>query len=92
MKTITELKVFKNGGSRAVRLPAGFLENQVLLFAEYDEASDSITITKRHPKPFDSLFALHEKYGPITDDEWVLERDNQPEPIRQSIQELIDAK
>jgi hypothetical protein len=35
---------------------------------------------------------LQEKLGPIGDDDWLPERSHEPEPIRKSIQEMIDAE
>lgn len=93
MKTVLEAKVFKNGGSSAIRLPASLNITGGVVYLEIDEETGNIEIKRRKPNPFDELFALHEKYGPVSDDEWPnFERSHEPAPIRKSIQELIDAE
>ena len=93
VKTVLEAKVFKNGGSSAIRLPASLNITGGVVYLEIDEDTGNIEIKRRKPNPFDELFALHEKYGPVSDDEWPnFERSHEPAPIRKSIQELIDAE
>ena len=93
MKTILEAKVFKNGGSSAIRLPASLNITSGVVYLEVDDETGDIEIKRLKPNPFDELFALHEKYGPIDDDEWPdFERSHVQAPVRASIQELIDAK
>lgn len=93
MKTVLEAKVFKNGGSSAIRLPAALNITSGVVYLEIDEESGNIEIKRLKPNPFDELFALHEKYGPVADDEWPnFERSHEPAPIRKSIQEMIDAE
>ena len=93
MKTVLEAKVFKNGGSSAIRLPASLNITSGLVYLEVDDETGDIEIKRQNPNPFQELFALHEKYGPVSDDEWPnFERSHEPAPIRKSIQELIDAE
>ena len=42
MKTIVELKVFKNGGSNAVRIPASVKLTKPILYLEIDDESDEL--------------------------------------------------
>jgi len=93
MKTVLEAKVFKNGGSSAIRLPASLNITGGVVYLEIDNETGDIEIKRQNPHPFQELFALHEKYGPISDDEWPdFERSHEPAPVRKSIQELIDAE
>lgn len=92
MKTLVEAKIFKNGGSNAIRLPASLNLTGGSVFLEIDNETGDIVIKRQKPNPFDELFALHEKYGPISDEEWPdFERSHEQSPVRQSIQALIDA-
>lgn len=92
MKNVMEVKPFKNGGSNAVRIPKSFKIQNGVVYMTIDEASGDITISSQSPKPFAKLFKLLEQIGPISEAEWHLERDNEIEPIRKSIQELIGSK
>ena len=93
MKTIIEAKVFKNGGSNAIRLPKALGIDQDVLFLEVDDETNDVVIHRTNPQPFAELFAMHEKYGPVSDEEWPdFERSHEPSPTRASIQELIDAE
>jgi virulence-associated protein VagC len=83
LKTVLEAKVFKNGGSSAIRLPASLNITEGVVFLEVDDETGDIEIKRHNPNPFQELFALHEKYGPISDDEWPdFERSHEPAPIR----------
>lgn len=90
MKNVIEVKPFKNGGSNAVRIPASFKIENGVVYMTIDEESGDITISSRSPKPFAKLFKLLDEIGPITEDEWNLERDNEiaPWPERDSLREL----
>lgn len=92
MKNVMEVKPFKNGGSNAVRIPKSFKIENGVVYMTIDEASGDITISSQSPKPFAKLFKLLEQIGPISEAEWHFERDNEIEPIRKSIQELIGSK
>jgi virulence-associated protein VagC len=92
MKTVLEAKVFKNGGSSAIRLPASLNITGGVVYLEIDEETGAIAIKRHKPNRLDAFFALQEKLGPIGDDDWLPERSHEPEPIRKSIQEMIDAE
>lgn len=92
MKIVLEAKVFKNGGSSAIRLPASLNITGGVVYLEIDEETGAIAIKRQKPNRLDGFFALQEKLGPIGDDDWLPERSHEPEPIRKSIQELIDAE
>ena len=92
MKTILEAKVFKNGGSSAIRLPASLNITSGVVYLEVDDETGDIEIKRMKPSPFDELFALHEKYGPISDDEWPdFERSHEPAPIRSRKKQKVAA-
>lgn len=92
LKTVLEAKVFKNGGSSAIRLPASLNITGGVVYLEIDEETGAIAIKRQKPNRLDAFFALQEKLGPIGDDDWLPERSQTPEPIRKSIQEMIDAE
>lgn len=92
MKTVLEAKVFKNGGSSAIRLPASLNITGGVVYLEIDEETGAIEIKRQKPGRLEAFFALQEQLGQIGDDDWLPERSHQPEPIRKSIQELIDAE
>jgi virulence-associated protein VagC len=92
MKTVVEVKVFKNGGSSAIRLPASLNITGGVVYLEIDEETGAIAIKRQKPNRLDAFFALQAKLGPIGDDDWLPERSHEPEPIRKSIQEMIDAE
>lgn len=92
MKNVMAVKPFKNGGSNAVRIPKSFKIENGVVYMTIDEASGDITISSQSPKPFAKLFKILDQIGPISEAEWHLERDNEIEPIRKSIQELIGSK
>ncbi|MFM6971321.1 MAG: hypothetical protein ACKOWH_01875 [Rhodoluna sp.] len=92
MKNVIEVKPFRNGGSNAVRIPASFKIENGVVYMTMDEVTGDITISSRSPKPFAKLLALLDQTGPISEAEWKLERDNEVEPIRKSIQDLIAPK
>jgi antitoxin VapB len=70
MQEIHKAKIFKNGGSQAIRIPAQWRFNSDEVFVRFDESLNALVITQRHPKPLANFFALAEKLGPIPEDEW----------------------
>jgi antitoxin VapB len=56
-------KLFKNGGSRAVRIPAawGFDEDEVTL--TFDETNRQITISEAPTNWLETLFRMQEEFG-----------------------------
>lgn len=92
VKTVLEAKVFKNGGSSAIRLPASLNITSGVVYLEVDDETGDIVIKRQNPNPFQELFALHEKYGPIDDDEWPnFERSHEPAPIRKGKKQKVAA-
>ncbi len=88
MNTIIEAKVFKNGGSNAIRIPAIVKLTNPVVYLEIDEDSGDIIIHKDKPQRFAKLLALHAKYGPISDEDWAIDRDTSEWPVRPSLTEL----
>ena len=88
MKTIYELKVFKNGGSNAVRIPASVRLDEPVLFLEIDDSSDVMGLYTERPHKFKRLFELLDQHGPISEAEWGDERDDSEWPERESLEEL----
>ena len=92
MKTIIEAKVFKNGGSNAIRIPAIVKLTSPVVYLEIDEGSGDIIIHRDKPQRFAKLLALHAKYGPISDEDWDVEFDREPAELHPAVQALIDEK
>lgn len=88
MKTIIELKVFKNGGSNAIRIPASIKLDEPVLFLEIDDESEEMGLFKERPQKFKRLFDLLDQHGPISEAEWGDERDDSEWPERESLEEL----
>jgi virulence-associated protein VagC len=88
MKMIFELKVFKNGGSKAIRIPASVKLDEPVLFLEIDDESDEMGLYKERPQKFKRLFELLDQQGPTSDAEWDVERDDLEWPERESLKEL----
>jgi antitoxin VapB len=70
MREIHKAKIFKNGGSQAIRIPAQWRFDADEVFVRFDESLNALVITERHPKPMANFFALVEKLGPVPEDEW----------------------
>jgi antitoxin VapB len=70
MREIQKAKIFKNGGSQAIRIPAQWRFDADEVFVRFDESLNALVITERHPKPMANFFALVEKLGPIPEEEW----------------------
>lgn len=64
MKEIQKAKFFKTGGSKALRIPASVFSGVEEVWLQWDEPSQTLTITQRNPKPFEEFFQLLEKLGP----------------------------
>jgi antitoxin VapB len=92
VKTIIQAKVFKNGGSNAIRIPASFKIDSRIVYLSLDDELGEITITKNSPRPFAKLLALHEKNGVISDAEWDVAREQQEAENRPSVRELSELK
>jgi antitoxin component of MazEF toxin-antitoxin module len=88
MKTIIELKVFKNGGSNAIRIPASIKLEEPVLFLEIDDETEEMGLYRERPQKFKRLFELLDQYGPIPDTEWDVERGESDWPERESLKEL----
>lgn len=74
-------KIFKNGHSKAIRIPKEFLDNQVEL-VEITKEENKIIITPKK-NTLDELFELIEKNKKITKD--FLNDRNQPLPQEREI-------
>ena len=75
------VKLFKNGNSKAVRIPKRFLEDDVEL-VEITKKGEQIIITPKK-NSFDELFELIEKNKNVTKD--FLNDRNQPLPQKREI-------
>ena len=90
MKTVIEAKVFKNGGSNAIRIPAVVKLTSPVVYLEIDEATGDIVIHKHKPQRFAQLIELQKEQGPIGDADWNIEPNHEPIdwPVRPSLAEL----
>jgi len=75
------VKLFKNGNSKAVRIPKEFLDNDIEL-VEIKKEGNKIIITPKQ-NPLNELFKLIENNKDITDD--FLNDRNQPMPQEREI-------
>ena len=92
MKTVIEAKVFKNGGSNAIRIPASFKLYEPIVYLSLDDESGEITVSKNKPRRFGKLLELHDEHGVISDEEWLQTRDNQDAEDRPSVRQLSELK
>jgi antitoxin component of MazEF toxin-antitoxin module len=88
MKMIIELKVFKNGGSNAIRIPASIKLNEPVLFLEIDDETEEMGLYRERPQKFKRLFELLDQYGPISDTEWDVTKGYSEWQERESLKEL----
>lgn len=72
-------KLFKNGSSQAVRLPADFQFDGDKVYATRDPETGFVTLMPT-PLSWDSFFRLSEKSN--IDDDFMQERDLSPSPPR----------
>ena len=93
MKTVLEAKVFKNGGSSAIRVPASFkLEPGAVVYIELNDDFNDFIVHRRKPKNLSRFFELQEALGPISDDDWDFTRNQEISTMRQSIRDLIESE
>ena len=93
MKNIVEAKVFKNGGSCAIRVPASFgLEPGAVVYIELNDDASDFVVHRNKPTRLAKFFERQSRLGPIADEDWNFERNQTLSPMRQSIKELIDSE
>ena len=63
------VKLFRNGGSQAVRLPADFRFDGDTVYASRDEATGDVTLSQKpREKSWDRLFAILDEMRPVPED------------------------
>jgi antitoxin VapB len=92
VKNVIQAKVFKNGGSNAIRIPASFKLDSQIVYLSVDDEAGEITVLRNNPRPFAQLLALHEKQGVISDADWDVSRDRQDIESRLSVRDLSELK
>lgn len=93
MQRIVEAKVFKNGGSSAIRVPASFkLEPGAVVYIELNDEVDDFVVHRRKPKNLSKFFELQAALGPISDDDWDFTRNQENSKMRKSIRDLIESE
>lgn len=70
MSEIQKAKLFKNGGSQAIRIPAQWRFEEDEVFVRFDEDRKELIISQTKPEAMAGFFALLEKLGPISEEEW----------------------
>ena len=91
MKTVVETKVFKNGGSSAIRIPASIkLEPGSVVYIEVNNDVEDIVIHRHKPTRLSKFFAMQKQRGPISDEDWNFVRNQSASTMRDSIKELIE--
>ena len=63
MSTVHELKVFKNGGSNAIRIPANIKLEGDVLFLEVSDADGDMKLHRKKPTKLQKFFELVERDG-----------------------------
>ena len=61
-------KLFMNGRSQAVRLPADFRFEGDEVYVSRDERTGDVILSSRPPATWDSFMALRDELGPLHDD------------------------
>ncbi len=93
MKTLIECKVFKNGGSSAIRVPASIkLEPGNVVYIELNDESDDFVVFRHKPKRLAKFFELQKRLGPVADEDWDFVRHQEISSMRKSIQDLVDSE
>lgn len=93
LKKVLKAKVFKNGGSSAIRVPASFkLEPGAVVYIELNDEADDFVVHRRKPKNLSRFFELQEALGPIADDDWDFTRNQEKPTMRKSIRDLIESE
>lgn len=69
MREVYKARIFKNGGSQAIRIPAQWRFDSEEVFVRFDEQMNALVITERDPKPMQNFFALASQYG-APDQDW----------------------
>lgn len=81
MEKVYMTKVFQNGGSQAVRIPAQLRFEDPEVFIWWDEESGSLRIAANPPSNFQKFSELQKKLLPlITDRDRQIWEERQPEP------------
>lgn len=74
-------RVFMNGRSQAVRIPAKFRFKTSEVYIRHNEATGEITLSEKPPRmTLEEIYAAFDAANAI--EEWVLERDLTPPPDR----------
>lgn len=92
MPEIHKAKIFKNGGSQAIRIPAQWRFSVDEVYLRFDSDRNELIISERNPKPMARFFEALGKYGPVSDEEWpdLAEVPESPRPGWEALIELED--
>lgn len=82
MNSKVATKLFRNGGSKAVRLPAQWVGDSETVELTFDEITGRITIIPEHKNRLATFFSLQDELGPIAADERLFERDQGTDDFR----------
>jgi len=88
MDKILKTKVFQNGGSQAVRIPAAWRFDQTEVYARMDYETGDLILSRTNPEPLSRFFAALAETGPL-DDEGLELRDSEY-PVREAWEELLN--
>jgi virulence-associated protein VagC len=88
MKTIIEAKVFKNGGSNAIRLPKSVELSGTSVFLELDEETQTLILHTTKPQPFAKLFQIQAEHSVELNRDWNFERVDFDYETRESLKAL----
>ena len=74
-------KIFQNGGSQAIRIPAELRFEGDEVFVRKDPVSGDLIVSGEQPGSLAKLRALHEMYG-LPDKEWLQRSGNEVAPVK----------
>jgi antitoxin VapB len=87
IEKILKTKVFQNGGSQALRIPAVWRFDQNEVYARVDDETGDLILSRTNPEPLSRFFAALAETGPIADDG--LELRDSDYPVRAGCEELL---
>lgn len=72
-------RIFMNGGSQAVRLPAEFRFDVPEVYVRRDPRTGDVVLSSRPAKSWASFFALRDKQGSVVPDDFLADRSASPQ-------------
>ena len=90
MKVEISAKLFKNGGSRAVRIPASWSFEGDEVTMTFDPTTKSIVIRNRQHAWLDDFYKLQDELMPEIGTDWTIERDQGTDDFKSPFETWVD--